>query len=88
MQTWTDARRGELVAMWLAGRKAGEIADSMETSREAVLCAAVDIGLPPRRQLGAMAPEAGIRRCMCCRGEFFSQWKGNRLCVRCKGGEA
>lgn len=33
------------------------------------------------------APEQKVRPCMCCRRDFVSAWKGNRLCNRCHNKE-
>lgn len=82
---WTDAKRSELAGLWLAGRGMSDIAKAMGMTSGAVSTAASDIGLPPMRLLGTVAPEARMRRCMCCTAEFFSAWKGNRLCLRCRG---
>ena len=32
-------------------------------------------------------PDHKYRSCLCCRNKFLSDWKGNRICLRCKNNE-
>lgn len=87
MQTTDETIKGELAARWLSAQHVKEVAKEMGMSRGAVACAATHMGLPPTRRLQSQRTDAGLRACMCCGGQFYSAWKGNRLCIR-RNGEA
>jgi hypothetical protein len=88
---WTKKDHTTLLELWFAGKSEGEMESALGKSRSAIASKVHRFGLPARRKgngLQDLDPSASIRPCMRCSEEFFSQWKGNRMCVHCAGASA
>lgn len=67
-------------------RRAAELGLSEALIRQVKGVAADLAGERPGRR--APPPSLGARTCLCCDRVFLSAGPGNRLCMRCRGGDA
>ena len=81
---WGVTERSVLGEMWLAGRSHQEIARAVGTTVPAVRTKAGRLGLPDAFERRRGETTGTLRACKCCEETFFSTWKGNRHCIRCK----
>ena len=84
---WTDPDYQRAVEMYADGASYREI--SVEIGRPiGSIKAKIRMEhrhlVPVRIKLHA---ERRVRPCMCCKRDFVSEWRGNRLCGECKRGE-
>lgn len=78
---WTDELKDSLYECWERGLTSKESAVEMDISLHALRSAANKFGLG---KFGEKQNKSGkLRKCMCCRNEFFSSHNGNRLCEFC-----
>lgn len=81
---WAENEIALLVEMWKAGKKNSEIATELKRSANAISVKASRIGLPPKEKLADGNTNMKVRSCLRCRGKFFSDGPGNRICGTCK----
>lgn len=85
-EEWTKSERDILVGLWLQSETDDTIAERLDRSSSSVQSYAMRIGLPMRTGVPGEpvdVRDGKLRKCMCCPREFWSTWKGNRMCVVC-----
>lgn len=82
--SWSNKEIEDLVRMWREGVKNSDIAKNLKRSPNAISVKASRIGLPPKDKISDMSSSMKIRQCLKCRGPFFSDGPGNRICGACK----
>lgn len=86
--SWTEEEIRTLVSMWRENRKNVEIAKTLNRSQNAISVKASRIGLPPKEKIPeAVSSNMKVRACLKCRGKFFSEGAGNRICSSCKNSD-
>ena len=96
---WTRDEVDQLIELWTSGHSNDEIAAKLKRSPNSVAIKASRINLPSKTSiqrgsaiLRNTSPtpfprrnsKCKIRACLTCRGKFWSEGPGNRICDDCK----